>query len=303
MTKYIVEDQKCFAAFTPNDPSWSLQWGPPCIRSQEAWDVQRGNHNVILAVLDTGVDLDHPDLDGNVDTSIDWDFVNNDNNADDDYGHGTHVAGIAAAEINNGIGIAGMAQAKIMAVKVLNRYGSGYWSWIASGITYAADNGADVINMSIQGTSYDPSVEDAADYAYYTKDVVVIAAAGNYGSSQNCYPAAIGSVMGVAALQTCTSRASFSNWGLNNVDIAAPGVNIYSTYYQNRYDYMDGTSMASPHVAGVACLYRCQRPSGSAQKIWGALLRYAEDLGDPGVDPYYGHGRVKANGPYSPPVD
>ncbi len=294
MTKYIVEDQKCHVAFVPNDPFYPNQWGPPAIDAEAAWDDQQGNHSLILAIIDTGVDLDHPDLNNNIDTNIDWDFVNNDATAQDDYGHGTHVAGIAAAEINNGIGVAGLAQVTIMSVKVLDSGGSGYWSWVAAGITYAADNGAKVLNMSLGGTGFDQSVEDACDYAYYTKDAVVIAAAGNYGSSQFFYPAAYASVIGVAALQTPTTRAGYSNYGADNVELCAPGSSIYSTQWNNTYTYLDGTSMASPHVAGVASLWRCERPELSAAKTRAGLRYNADDLGAPGYDIYYGYGRVDA---------
>jgi subtilisin family serine protease len=295
MTKYIAEDQKCYAEFIPNDPSWNLQWGPSCIDAPAAWDQQRGSQSVILAIIDTGVQLNHPDLAANIDTNIDYDFVNNDAVADDDYGHGTHVAGIAAAVINNGIGVAGISQSKIMAVKVLNSQGWGYWSWVASGITYAADNGAKVLNMSLGGTSNDPSVAAACTYAYNTKDGIVVASAGNSGSSVRNYPAAYPEVIGVAALaEGCNSRAGYSNYGADNVELSAPGSHVYSTYFRSGYTYMDGTSMASPHVAGVAALWRAERPNESAPRIRAGLRRYADDLGDPGYDIYYGYGRVDA---------
>lgn len=285
----------------PNDPSYGNQWGPECIGAEAAWDVVPDNPSIILAIIDTGVDVSHVDLRDHYDENIDRDFVNNDYNADDDMGHGTHCAGISAAVTNNNTGIAGLAPVTIMGVKVMNFLGMGFDSDIIAGIDYAADNGADVINMSLGSAGYTQGMKDACDNAFYNDDVVVVAAAGNENSGQNFYPAAFASVIGVAALGTCTTRASFSNYGYDNVELAAPGQNIYSTLpdhmtfwnlfgiFPYDYGYMDGTSMASPHVAGVAAGYLAYAPWLSARQVRNVMSRHADDIGDPY---YFGNGRV-----------
>jgi subtilisin family serine protease len=278
-------------ALYPNDPSYPSQWGPPCIDAESAWDMVLGDSNVIVAISDTGIDLDHPDLAANVDTSLDYDFVHGDDVADDDHGHGSHVAGIVAAEINNMVGIAGLQQVTLMAVKSLNRLGFGRDSWLAPGIIYAADNGAKVINCSWGGTGYSTTIKNAVDYAF-DQGALVVAAAGNSGSSQSHYPAAYNKALGVAALETCTTRASYSNFGNQNVLIAAPGSDIYSTYKNGGYATFDGTSMAAPHVTGVVAAYYSYNPSLTLEQVVRHMLTNADDLGTPGRDQYFGYGRV-----------
>jgi thermitase len=239
--------------WTPNDPSFGSQWGPTKVQAPAAWDVTRGSSTVMIAVVDTGVDLDHPDLATKVNTSLDYDFVNSDSTAQDDQGHGTHVAGIAAAATNNSTGIAGMCpNCTILPVKVLNSAGSGSYSAIASGIRYAADKGAKVINLSLGGTSGNSTLSSAVTYAD-GKGSLVIAAAGNNGNSTPFYPAAYTAAVAVAATTSSDTRASFSNYG-SYVDVAAPGQSIYATYWNNTYSSLSGTSMAAPHVSGLAGL-------------------------------------------------
>ncbi len=288
-------------AGVPNDPLYGNQWGPACIDAEAAWDRVPNAPGIILAIVDTGVDVSHVDLKNHYDTGIDRDFANNDYDANDDMGHGTHVAGISAAETGNNTGIAGLAPVTIMGVKVLNFMGFGFDSDIVAGINYAADNGAHVINMSLGATTFTQAMKNACDNAFYDKDVVVVAASGNSNTSQNFYPASFESVVGVAALGTCDTRASFSNYGYDNVEVSAPGQNIYSTLpdhltfwnlfgtFPYDYGYMDGTSMASPHVAGVAAGYLAYASWLSAQQVRNILDNQADDLGDPY---YFGAGRV-----------
>lgn len=239
--------------WTPNDPSFGSQWGPKKVSAQGAWDVTKGSSSVLIAVVDTGVDLDHPDLDGKVRTDLDWDFVNNDASAQDDNGHGTHVAGIAAAETNNSTGIAGMCpNCQILPVKVLSSSGSGTYSAIASGIRYAADKGAKVINLSLGGSAGSTALSDAVNYAN-SKGALLVCAAGNSNTSAASYPAYYSACVAVAATDSNDNRASFSNYG-TWVDTSAPGVSIYATYWNNTYASLNGTSMAAPHVAGLAGL-------------------------------------------------
>ena len=285
----------------PNDPYYGNQWGPECIDAELAWERKTGDKSIIVAIVDTGCDLDHSDLAANIDTSIDYDFVNNDSSAEDDNGHGTHCAGICSAVINNSRGVAGCFQSTIMAVKVLDSWGSGWWDDVAAGIDWARTHGADAISMSLCGTGRDPAVESACQNAY-NAGVLVCAAAGNYGSSMTVYPASFKSVIGIGALQTCNSRASFSNYGFGddtqegNLEIMAPGVDIYSTYYYNNYTYMDGTSMACPFVAAVCCGYQSFRPGWSAPQMRHHMQNHADYLG---TQTYYGYGRVDG----WPPID
>jgi thermitase len=247
------------AAYTPTDPRYPQQWGLPKIGAPAAWDVTRGRSTVLVAVVDTGVDYTHPDLASRVDTANDYDFINSDTDAMDDNGHGTHVSGIIAAVMDNGIGGVGVApECRVLPVKVLDSEGSGDTFQVAAGIRYAADSGAKVINMSLAGSS-DPSMSSAVAYAQ-EKGCVVVAAAGNDGSSGGAgYPARYPDVVGVGALDSSNNRAYFSNYG-TGVDIAAPGVNILSTILGGSYGNMSGTSMAAPFVSGVAALVLSANP-------------------------------------------
>jgi thermitase len=291
-------DRPVRIAFTPNDPYYGpYQWNLPKIRAPQAWDVVTGTTQVVIAIVDTGVDYTHPDL-ASSRLWLGWDFANSDNNPMDDEGHGTHVAGIAGANTNNNRGVAGVCWGcGLLAVKVLDASGGGYDSWVADGIRYAADWGASsgkrtVINLSL-GSPYPSSVlADAVAYAQ-GKGALIVAAAGNNGLNQLFYPAAYPGVIGVAATDSSDQRASFSNSG-SHVDIAAPGVDILSTLNGGAYAWADGTSMAAPHVAGVAGLVWSARPALTASQVCGALLRTAVDLGTPGRDDIYGYGRLNA---------
>lgn len=277
------------ATWTPNDPLYSSdQYGPQKMQAPAAWDVTKGSSSVIAAVIDTGVQTDHPDLTGK--TVGGYDFVDNDNNAYDEQGHGTHVAGTIAATTNNGIGVAGVApEVKVMPVRVLDRNGSGTNDWVANGITYAADNGAKVINMSLGGPSGSQALQDAVNYAW-NKGVVVIAAAGNSNTSSPSYPAYYPNCIAVAATDSNDARASFSNYG-NWVDVAAPGVAIMSTTLGGGYAKYSGTSMASPHAAGVAALVASQGKTHT--EVRSILENTADKIA--GTGNYWTHGRLNAN--------
>lgn len=288
---YADVDRMVSALYAPNDPSFSSQWHLPKIGAPFAWDTTRGDPSVKIAIIDTGVDLDHRDLADNIDTANDWDFVNDDANADDDEGHGTHVAGIAAAAIDNGVNGAGVAPlSTILPMKALNAAGMGWESDIADAIIMATDEGADVVNMSLGSGYNDPGMEAAVEYAV-ARGVVVVAAAGNSATSAPTYPAAYAGVVGVSATTSSDTRASFSNYG-NYVDLAAPGVNIVSTKIGGGTERLSGTSMASPVVAGAAALVRAQHPAWSASQVVQSLKDSAADLGQPGRDDSFGYGRV-----------
>ena len=284
------------ANIVPNDYYYaSYQWNMPIIDAPAAWDSERGDtNNAVVAVIDTGVDLGHPDLDSKIVPGYNFAYDNSD--PSDDNGHGTHVAGIIGAESNNGQGVAGVSWgAKIMPVKVLNSWGSGYLSDVASGIIYAADNGADVINMSL-GSSYNSgTLQSAVDYAY-NKGVTIVAASGNGGNSTMNYPAGCNNVIGVGATDQNDIKASFSTYN-SSVDVSAPGVSIASTWYRGSgysYALASGTSMATPHVAGLAALLVSEDPSRHPDDIEDLMKLTADDLGSSGRDDYYGAGRINA---------
>ena len=251
--EFAEPDATAEAADVPDDPSFSLQWGMTKIKAPDAWTTTKGSPSVKVAVLDTGVSLSHPDLQGKVVATRNF---SSSSTPDDVNGHGSHVAGIAAAATNNGVGVAGVGYSvDIMDVKVLGDSGSGLYSDMISGITWAADNGANVINLSLGGTMASSALESAVNYAW-SKGVVVVAAAGNSASAAPFYPAYYANVMAVAATTDLDKLASFSNYG-DWVDVAAPGISIYSTI-PGGYGYMSGTSMASPFVSGLAALLFAQ---------------------------------------------
>ncbi len=304
---------------TPNDVYFGDQWAMTKVQAPLAWRLSKGD-GALIAVLDTGVDLDHPDLmdklwtnpneipgngqddDGNgyVDDVHGWDWINADGDPDDDHGHGTHVAGIAAAATDNGIGVAGMGwRATILPLKVMDANGSGTIADLAEAIRYAADQGAQVINMSLGNQSGDinclvdtPALQAAVDYAH-SKGVLLVAAAGNEGSSHLVAPATCRYTLGVASTGQGDLVSTFSNYG-SYVSVAAPGETILSTAKGGGYVYMQGTSMATPLVSGLAALLYAANPGYTPDQVASAILDNAVDRGDPGWDSYYGCGRIDA---------
>lgn len=286
-TSFLEEDVKVQAYYQPNDPRYSEQWYLPSISAPAAWDVTVGSSDVTIAVIDTGVDYTHPDLASKCVAG--YNFVGHNSNPMDDHGHGTHVAGIAAAIGNNGTGVVGVDwSARIMPIKVLNSQGSGYDSDVASGIRYAADHGAKVINMSLGSSEYSYTLEEAVNYAF-NKGVTIVAAAGNDGGAVG-YPAACPHVIAVGALDSSDRLASFSNRG-SDLDLTAPGVNILSTV-PGGYQKMSGTSMASPVVTGCASLVLASYPDYGPSQVESALEAGATDLGSAGFDTTFGYGKV-----------
>ncbi|MGB3904320.1 MAG: S8 family peptidase, partial [Anaerolineae bacterium] len=248
--EYAEVDYAVHATIIPNDTRYYLQWGPAKIQAPAAWDVTVGSSDLIIAVVDTGVDLNHPDLNDKIVAG--WDYANDDSDPQDDHGHGTHVAGIAAAETNNLQGIAGISwAARIMPVKVLDEHGDGYYSDVADGVHYACNNGAKIINLSLGGSNPSSTLKDALEDAY-EDGCLMVAAAGNGGNAVD-YPGRYPETMAVAATNQSDTRAGFSDYG-PEIDVAAPGVYIYSTLWNDKYGWKDGTSMAAPHVAGQAAL-------------------------------------------------
>ncbi len=288
------------ASAVPNDTYYgSNQAGSlGAIRMPQAWDLTKTAGTQTVAVLDTGIDAGHPDLAGRV--LAGHNEINPAASPNDDAGHGTMTAGIIGANTNNGVGVAGVAwNVKILPVKVLDQDGNGYDSDIIDGVTWAANNGARVINMSLGGDGDNSLLHDAITAAV-NKGVVVVAAAGNSGSASPSYPASYPEVLSVAATDNNGALTSFSTQG-DWVDIAAPGWKIISTgprsltpagylpYWTN-----SGTSFSAPMVAGVAALLRNKYPTYTPAQIMARLKSTARDAGPRGLDPYYGAGILDA---------
>jgi RHS repeat-associated protein len=304
--EYAEPNYMMYAVVTPNDPQFFQQWGlnntgqsggtPDAdIDAPEGWDVTTGQTSTVMAVVDTGCDLNHPDLQGKFIAG--HDFINDDSDPWDDNGHGTYVAGILGASTNNTVGGAGVLwQNQIMPLKVLGSDGSGSYEDVVSAILYAADNGVDVVNMSLGGSDPSDTLLDAMEYAY-NAGVVLVSAAGNDNGGV-LYPAAYTQFgIAVAATDHNDQRASFSNYG-SEVDVAAPGVNIYSTWWDDTYSSASGTSAATPFVSGLAGLLLSQDPALLPAEVEAKLKSTSEDVNIatyPGNDVYLGAGRINAH--------
>ena len=297
----IDEDVTVYALAKPApapQPSQSMPWGVDRVDAEMVWPSGNNADPVRVAVVDTGISNSHPDLVGNVKGG--YNAINPVKNWNDDNGHGSHVAGTIGA-LNNAIGVVGAAPlVDLYAVKVLSRSGSGFLSDVIEGIQWSVANGAQVINMSLGASSDVQSFHDAVTAAY-NAGVVVVAAAGNSGGAVG-YPAAYSEVIAVSATDSSDNLASFSSRGLE-VDLAAPGVSVYSTYKGTGYATLSGTSMATPHVTGSAALV-LNTPVGAydanGNGVWDPaevqqkLQDRATDLGDAGFDNLYGWGLVNA---------
>jgi subtilisin family serine protease len=322
----------------PNDPCYPLQWplenlgqiypapGDPNypisgtvdadIDASQAWDIHTGKDDVIVAVVDTGVDYTHrdlqkniwinqieangkegfdDDLNGYIDDIYGWDFFNNDNNPVDDHGHGTHCAGIISAETDNNYDIAGISwNSRIMPLKFIGSNGSGPVSAAVLAIYYAVENGANIISNSWGSSGYSQTVKETIDYAY-SNGVVMIAAAGNNGSNSPHYPAAYDHIMAIAATDANDHNAPFTNYG-DWVDLAAPGMHILSlraantslgTIYTDYTTIASGTSMACPHVAGACALLISYNKTLTFDDLYDILIQTADPI-TPGIVRYDG---------------
>lgn len=299
LVEYAEPNFKAYAIGVSNDQSLSQQWGLFKIdaaenAAQSAWDLTTGAASVKIAILDTGIEETHSDLTGKVVGSANFTTTTN---ATDLHGHGTHVAGIAAASTNNSSGVAGAGyNSALLNGKVLADDGSGYHSWIANGIIWAADQGAQVINMSLGGTSSSQTLQDAVNYAW-GKGSVVVAAAGNSGVTTESYPGAYPNSIAVAATDSNDNKASYSNYG-TWVDVASPGSSIYSTYKGNSYASMSGTSMSSPFTAGVAALVWSSGICSTNTCVRDQIEKTADPI--TGTGSYWTYGRINAYKALSP---
>jgi len=334
---YAEPNYFLYLASIPNDPYFHYQYAlrntgqeiaPPefnfprgtpgaDIKAIKAWDIETGNKTIVVGIVDTGVDIDHPDLKNNI-LSSGRDFANDDYNAMDDHGHGTHVAGIIAAETNNNTGVSGVCwECKILPVKVFDRNAKGQTAWVANGIIWAADQGVRVINLSLGGPDVIPNItlENAIKYAY-EKNIILIAAAGNDGTKGVWHPAAYDNyVLAVSATDhndhLVTLQSTGELWGSNfgpEVDVAAPGINILSTWPVNLwrrghpgwkgYNYIFGTSMSTAFVSGMAALIVSHAPWLKNWRVMNIIRYSAEDVNNasyPGKDIFLGYGRINLN--------
>lgn len=280
-----------------NDPMRGKQYALDKVNAPEAWGLTMGKSDVVIAIVDSGVDLEHPDLKAKLikpKSTVDA-------TAKDDMGHGTHVAGIAAALTNNNEGIAGLAaNAKIMPVRVLGGPSGGSAATVAEGVIYAADNGADVINMSLGFYDKPEVLEKAVQYAL-SKNVVIVATMGNNNIERRRYPAAFDGVIAVGSTDSADKKSQFSNFG-DWISVSAPGSDILSTFPTypvqingtKTYASLSGTSMAAPLVAGLAGLVRSQYPNMAPAQVKALIEKTSVDLGDKGFDKNFGHGRIDA---------
>ena len=295
---YAEKDALAYASEMTNDTYLGNQWGLTKIQAagsgESAWNYAKGNSSVLVSVIDTGIDQNHPDLIGKIAKNKN---CTSSTTVDDKYAHGTHVAGIAAAVTNNGSGVAGLGyNVRLINAKGLGDNGSGYYSWIANCIIWSADNGAQVLNLSLGGSASSQALSDAVNYAV-NKGAVLVAAAGNSNSSSPSYPAYFTNAIAVAATDSNDQKASFSNYG-NWVDLAAPGVSIYSTAPNHtnqlkiyNYAYLSGTSMATPFVAALAALIK-SAGNLTGQEIKDNLYSNADKIS--GTGSLWAHGRINA---------
>lgn len=305
-----------------NDTKAPVQYSLDRMAVRDAWSLTRGASNII-AVLDTGISFVHADLAGRaagnaaelggragvdddhngfIDDGWGWDFVNSDGDPRDDNQHGTWVAGIIAANVNNAQGIAGISWTdKILAVKTMGSDGIGNTAALAAGIRYAANRGAKVINMSVGGFPYSQAVADAVTYAW-SKGAVLVGAAGNNRREETYYPASYPNVVSVSATQPEDGFAHWSSYG-SAVDVSAPGADIWTTHCQGctpssaggtGYAWVSGTSFATPNVSGVVALIRARYPTWTNQQVVDRLIATTDDLGFAGKDNRFGYGRVNA---------
>jgi len=299
--EYVEKDYIFEPVAIPNDPYYPNQWHLPAINAPVAWDITKGS-SIPIAILDTGVDPNHPDLKNKL--TLGYNFYNNNNDWSDVCGHGTAVAGSAAAISNNGLGVSGVAwNNPIIPIKITDTNCYGYYSAMINGIVYAADKGARVANISFQifnGASLNSAAQYMNNHGGW-----VVAAAGNTGVLENYSDNPY--IISVGATSSNGLVTSFSSYG-PFVDFAAPGSSVYTTRNGGTYGYASGTSFASPIVAGVVGLVISNNPSMTSQQVYDSLKNSAVDKGTAGRDNYYGWGLVDAYGAVSqnsppPPID
>ncbi len=314
--EWAEPDYLAYPTAIPNDPQYGSQWGLTQIGAPAAWNLTTGSSSVSIALLDSGLDFSHPDLaskiwtnpgeiaangldddnNGYIDDLHGWDFVNSDNTPADDNGHGTQTAGVAGAATDNGIGIAGVCwDCSLLPVKVMQAGGVANYSDIAAGVLYAARKGARVINISLGGYSESSALLAAIQAASQTYGSLIVAGAGNDSLETPFYPAAYPQVLAVAATTPGDLRWSGSNFGAW-VDVAAPGEAITTTFLGGDYGSVDGTSLSTAFVSGLAGLLRSQYPDWTAEMVRAQIIHTAENIDslNPGYESKLGAGRIDA---------
>lgn len=291
--KYVEKNETYHAQYLPNDPKYGEQYVAEAIDAPTAWEQTLGSSDVTIALVDQGVQYDHPDLEANMSSSPGRDFVNGDSDPypenPSEEPHGTHVAGIAGARTGNEQGVSGVSNSTLLSARVLNSSGWGSVSDIADAVEWAVDQGADVINLSLGGGGRSQTMQNAVTYAS-SNGVLVVVAAGNSGSNEVTYPAAYDECIAVSALDPDESFASYSNYG-DAIELTAPGTNVVSTWTGDGYDTASGTSMAAPVVSGVAGLALAQYDLTN-EELRTHLRNTAVDTGLP--ETKQGVGRVDA---------
>lgn len=286
--KFAELDRRAAPALVTNDPYLGSAWHLGKINAGQAWDVTQGS-GITIAILDTGISGSHPDLIARLVPG--WNFYDNNTDTSDVHGHGTAVAGAAAATSNNGAGVASVAgAAKLLPVRIADANAYAYWSTVAQGLTYAADQGARVANISYVGVAASASVQSAAQYMR-SKGGLVVVAAGNNGINENIVPTT--TMIPVSATDGADLLASWSSYG-TFVALAAPGVGIWTTARSGGYESWSGTSLASPVTAGVVALMMAAKPTLANSQVESLLYSSSVDLGSAGRDIYFGYGRINA---------
>lgn len=292
----VTADYPLELAWKPNDPGFieGSQWAIEKLRADVAWEFSTGQE-ITVAVLDSGIDPNHPEFEGR--TVPGYNFVDQNDDTTDLCGHGTHVSGIIAAETNNAIGMAGVApQAKIMPLKVIGDNCMGSYSRLMQAIIYAVDHGVRILSITSGGAYDHAGLRDALAFAR-EEGVLVVVAAGNRNSDEPFYPGSFAESFTISGTDRDDNKYNNSNFG-QQIDMSAPATDVYSTYYTEEsgstYAYLTGTSMATPHVAAVAALILSIDPKLPLSELENALISSAVDLGEPGWDPIFGWGRLRA---------
>ncbi|SFC47941.1 serine protease [Halobiforma haloterrestris] len=295
--EYAEDNATVKAFYTPNDPLYGDQYAPQQVNCEGAWDTTLGDSDVTISIVDQGIQYDHPNLEGSMDGSVSnygYDFADNDGDpypVTQDENHGTHVGGIAGGGTDNGTGHAGISNCSLLSARALDESGGGSLSDIADAIQWSADQGAEVINMSLGGGGYSSTMDNACQYAYDEGALLVAAAGNDYGGSVS-YPAAYDTVVAVSSLDENENLSNFSNVG-PEIELAAPGSNVLSTVNWDDYDEFSGTSMASPVAAGVAGLTLSAHTNLTNEQLRDHLQNTAVDVGLSSDE--QGYGRVDAN--------
>jgi hypothetical protein len=288
--EYVHYNQAVELSATPNDNLYSNQKYLEQIHAEDAWDISTENTSITIAIVDTGIDLVHPDLESNLVSGVN--LITPGNSPQDDHGHGTAVAGVVAALGNNGKGVTGLSwKAKLMPIKAIEEDGQGNEDKLGQGILYAVDHGAKIVVLSVGLHRYSPFLEEVSEYAE-KNGVLLVAAVGNEGKNVK-YPAAFPSVLAVGSVGTNNKVMLESNYG-SEVDLVAPW-RVYTTALGGGYGNQQGTSMSAPQVAGAAALVWSQHPNFGPLEVRNALIQSAEDIEDKGWDPYAGYGLLRVD--------